>query len=479
MKVLLRTMCVLFVFLAGSMACQFFPTAVSWAAINCYQCHGTSSPDDYRPVDAPYRNITTGGFVGNHRTHMDSPASPAACSSCHPASTSNSSAHRDGKIKLSSHINSSLPATTYKNVTSAFPQTSTPAPGTCANVNCHFESPTPTWGNNPALTTCSTCHGAPPGDGSHPAASGSGRKHGDYYGTTTSCCAKCHADHTSEPNPFAHATSAGKRGLIVSFASVPNNGSGSYSGTTSYPNYLPSSSPSRNGSCSATYCHSPGTKSTGFSTPNQTASWGGTLGCTGCHLMHDDPYTDYPPGSEQSHVRHTTGGARVTVPCYKCHVATVTPGITISSTANHVNGHVDVAFNNTTTAALNAKYKGYSAIKSRPSVSAAGNFGTCVNVYCHSVQNNGGWGLKYSTPTWDTSASGKCGTCHDAYQPHGGAQISSGSHTKHFSYGFTGGDNKCAVCHYGNSIDFSSGYNCGWCHTHMNTLHVNGKVDIS
>src|SRR5512133_2498514 len=217
MKVLLRTMCVLFVFLAGNMACQFFPAAVSWAAINCYQCHGTSSPDDYRPVDAPYRNITTGGFVGNHRTHMDSPASPAACSSCHPASASYSSAHRDGKIKLSSHINSSLPATTYKNTTSAFPQTSTPAPGTCANVNCHFESPTPAWGNNPALTTCSTCHGAPPSGTTPDNSGGAGGSHAIHtaYFNGVNNCVKCHPDHTSDPKPFTHATSIDRRQIIV------------------------------------------------------------------------------------------------------------------------------------------------------------------------------------------------------------------------------------------------------------------------
>src|SRR6185369_13425502 len=40
----------------------------------CYDCHGGSG--DIRPLDTPatspasYRNITTGNFKGNHRSHM-------------------------------------------------------------------------------------------------------------------------------------------------------------------------------------------------------------------------------------------------------------------------------------------------------------------------------------------------------------------------------------------------------------------------
>lgn len=272
MAIWLRVLCFVILLLTGNLFCQLFSGTISEAALSCSQCHGSTG--DFRPIDAAYRNISTGGFVGNHRTHMDLTATASACGTCHPGSDSYVSSHRDGKIKLSSHINNSTPTTPYNNITSAWPQTATPVMGTCSNVNCHFETTTPVWGSNPALTSCSTCHGAPPADGSHPALTGSGQKHSDYYGTTTASCVKCHSDHTADTRAFAHATSVGKRGLIVSFAAAPNNGSGSYSGDTTYPNYLPGSTPARSGSCTATYCHSKGDGNTPF-TSTQTATWGG------------------------------------------------------------------------------------------------------------------------------------------------------------------------------------------------------------
>ena len=133
------------------------------AALQCNGCHGTSNPVDFRPLDSIFRNPSTGGFSGNHRTHLDSPASSTACSICHPGSGSFTSSHRDGKLKISSRINNS-PNTTYypayDNNTSAWSQTATPAMGACANVNCHFETISPVWASAPELTTCSTCHGA-------------------------------------------------------------------------------------------------------------------------------------------------------------------------------------------------------------------------------------------------------------------------------------------------------------------------------
>ena len=55
---------------------------ISRADIQCYQCHGTSSGSDYRPADAVSRNYSTGGFAGNHRSHMAAPAGPITCIKC-------------------------------------------------------------------------------------------------------------------------------------------------------------------------------------------------------------------------------------------------------------------------------------------------------------------------------------------------------------------------------------------------------------
>ena len=430
------------------------------AAMQCNGCHGTSAPVDYRPLDEAGRNPATGGFQGNHRTHMEAPSAPSACDTCHPGSSAYISAHRDGKIKLSSRINNSPLITTYKNSTSAFNQSATPSLGSCGNVNCHFENVTPAWGSDPAATSCTTCHGAPPNGGSSGAA-GSHARHVQYFPGTSNCL-KCHANNTG----FQHATSAGNRNLAISFAAAPNNGSGVYSGALN--DYLPSQTNSF-GNCTATYCHSPGTKSASFNPPNQIATWGGTLGCAGCHAA--TPAT----GSHSGHVSTTYG---VPVACHKCHAATVTSGMTIYSTSKHVNKLVNIAFNSSTTAIF-GKYSGHvTPMQKNP----GSGYANCENVYCHSNgQNPGGtWPPTYSSPKWGAAATGECGTCHD-HGYHGGvALISSGSHGRHMGYNF-GADNvtRCGICHYGSAFATPS---CSLCHfssSALTDLHINHKVDVS
>ena len=99
---------------------------------------------------------------------------------------------------------------------------------------------TPAWGRAPfqAPADCSQCHDVAPATGSHPV---SGSKHAAYYGTGTGSCVKCHADHTVDVKPFAHATSAGGRGIDVRFTASPNSG-GTFAGNQ----------------CSNLYCHSNG-----------------------------------------------------------------------------------------------------------------------------------------------------------------------------------------------------------------------------
>ncbi|MDU0457727.1 MAG: CxxxxCH/CxxCH domain-containing protein [Geobacteraceae bacterium] len=444
---------------ALSLAFLAFSLPAANAAMQCNGCHGTSAPVDYRPLDEASRNPVTGGVQGNHRTHMDAPAAPAACDTCHPGSSAYISGHRDGKIKLSARINNSPHTTTYKNSTSAFNQSATPSLGSCNNVNCHFENVTPTWGSDPAATSCSTCHTTPPGGGSSGAA-GSHARHAQYYPGTANCL-KCHANNTG----FQHATSAGNRNLVISFAAAPNNGSGAYSGALN--DYLPSQSNSF-GNCTATYCHSPGTKSASFNPPNQTATWGGTLGCAGCHAA--TPAT----GSHAGHVSTTYG---VPVACHKCHAATVTSGMTIYSTSRHVNKLVNIAFNSSTTAIF-GKYSGHvTPMQKNP----GSGYANCENVYCHSNgQNPGGtWPPTYSSPKWGAAATGECGTCHD-HGYHGGvALISSGSHGRHMGYNFgTDSVTRCGVCHYGSAFATPS---CSLCHfsSALTDLHVNHRVDVS
>ncbi|RII26152.1 MAG: hypothetical protein CXR31_10615 [Geobacter sp.] len=453
-----------------------FQTGAAYAApiTDCAGCHVMP------PLDDTSRNITTGGFQGNHQTHQPAGAVAANCAVCHGGGVSGYvNAHRDRFIRLSSSINGSPATGTYTRGTS-FAQSATPALGTCSNVNCHFEKVTPTWGSasfaytDNATNDCGKCHLAAPADGNHPYGT---QKHGVYYGTDTGSCVKCHSDHTAEANKFAHATSAGNRGLQVLFTAAPN-GSGTYSGDVSYPNYLPSKNPARNGTCTNLYCHSPGNKATGpYTPPQQTATWGATLraDCSGCHKGSDASFNYMSSGSHAEHVH-----AYNRIDCVKCHEATVNFGMTIKDVSKHVSKTVEVAFNNTSTA-VNGKYNNaFAPVSKNPGTA----YGQCDNVYCHSNgQNNGGTGITYRQPTWGNASTGACGTCHDVLGEfgHGTVQIASGSHTKHLGYDYTtNGYNgtKCTLCHNVGALPFAGAGCTNSCHNATSSKHANNQIDV-
>ena len=144
--------------------------------------------------------------------------------------------HRDKSIQVQGNINN-YPASGYYSRVFFNQTTVPPTPlGTCANVNCHFESATYSWGSAGFVSPgdCTQCHAVAPASGNHPVA---GSKHGNYYGTGTGACRKCHPDHAGETKSFAHATSAANRGIAVRFTIAPNSG-GTYSGDGL--NFLPS-----------------------------------------------------------------------------------------------------------------------------------------------------------------------------------------------------------------------------------------------
>ena len=356
------------------------------AGISCYDCHGSRNTADFRPVDDTYRNITTGGFQGKHRTHLAENAGSASCAICHRGSDVYLTSHRDGLVSLTSNINDSPSPTkaVYKNHTSSFrnwttpfPQTATPALGKCTNVNCHFESDTPQWGDPfpQEVNSCSACHRLPPNNGSHPSAAGSGQKHGEYYGLDENSCNKCHPGHTT----FSHATSAGNRPLQVQFTTTPNNG-GAYSGIITNTNYLPSQNKERNGTCSSIYCHSNGSPA-GRDPISATPTWGGSVTCTGCHGSNSDTSTMSP--------RHDKHAGDYQYRCDKCHNTTATGSSTIVDKNRHVNGQKDVTF--------------------KEGGSFADMTKQCTNTYCHS---NALGQEGYKTPVWSEAGPFKCFYCH-------------------------------------------------------------------
>lgn len=439
------------------------------AAIQCYQCHGTAA--NYQPLDAPYRNISTGGFQGNHRTHTGAGAVPAACDKCHPGSSGYPPSHRNGFIRLASHLNGSPLATPYRNTTSAFPQSATPTLGSCSGVNCHFETPSPTWGSAPFTGTgqCASCHeGTVPLSATH-------ATHRRYSSaimgkfSSYTACATCHVNYVSPP-AFSHATSAGRHPITVSVG-------GYNSGSTTY---LPSQTHGAYGSCTNLYCHSPGTRSAApYPAPLQTATWGTTLrsDCSGCHKGSAASFRTMSSGSHTRHVGFDGGGSSNRIDCVRCHAATVTAGLTLRDLSRHVNGAVDVAFDTSSTA-VNGTYNGsLTPVAKTPGTA----YGACNNVYCHSNgQNDGGTGITYRQPTWGNAASGACGSCHDvdAGYGHGTVQIATGSHPKHLAYAFTTSSNssKCTICHNVGGLAFN-GSCSNTCHGTL-SRHANHQVDV-
>ena len=361
---------------------MFAAAGTANASLGCYDCHGTRISHDNRPLDAAYRNITSGGFQGTHRNHLPSGAGNLNCETCHQGSGSYTSSHRDGLIQLSPNIKASPQPASYNHYTTPFPQTPSPRLGSCVNVNCHFEAETPVWGSKSLSSPvgCATCHGAPPGDGNHPASSGPGKKHGDYYGTDTGSCVKCHSDHTGEASPFAHATSAGTRPLNIQFTNTPNS-NGSYSGTVSYPAYLPSQNPSRSGTCSNLYCHSDGKDAD----PKIAPVWGGTLSapCSSCHDSGGDA-----TNLGGRHAAHT-GPSGYSFTCERCHKGTVSGNDTIINPGKHVNKAKEVEF--------------------REGGTFDGTVKGCSNTYCHS---NAAGGPPAVAVKWSDTASMKCYSCH-------------------------------------------------------------------
>lgn len=424
-------------------------TAMAGTITDCSGCHGMP------PIDATYRNISTGRFMGSHDTHSWSTAGTPNCGMCHKMpSTFN---HRNNNLDFVSNINNSRLTARYRNLTS-FPRTANPTFGTCSNVNCHFETVTPPNGATPLYLDgsktiqqkCATCHSAPPTDARH-------TKHAQYYGGVTTACVKCHPDHAAKggKDAFSHATSAGRRGLAIQFSAFPNGG-GSFDGDVSYPLYL--YNPSRTGTCSNLYCHSPGTKAAGYDPPNQSPDWAGTLGtsCLGCHRGDADSGSPMQTGSHEAHVGVNAASE---IDCAACHGATVTDSRQIGDMALHVNKKANISFS--ASVGATATYGGAAGPVAKDVGTA---YGRCQNIYCHSNGTTTTPPFNNYTAVWGmTDFPAGCIGCHGGQQG-SGKVIASNNHRKHVDASFNGG--------------LGSGFGCVECHakTVSNNSTVSNKA---
>ena len=403
---------------------------------SCAGCHGMP------PVDAAYRNISTGQFVGSHDTHSWMNGAIPNCGKCHKLPSVYN--HRNGNLDFVANINNSRLTARYRNVTS-FPQSAVPTYDTCSNVNCHFETTTPQRGNLPLYLDggmsiqqkCATCHSAPPADARH-------AKHGQYYGDVTTGCVKCHPDHAAKGGKaaFSHATSAGHRGLVIQFSAFPNDG-GAFDGDVSYPLYL--YNPNRTGSCTNLYCHSPGTKAGTYAPPNRAANWGASYGtsCIGCHRGDAESGSPMQTGS---HGIHIGDGALSIIDCVKCHSATAGDSRTIADMANHVNRKVDVSFH----ASVGGTSGFYGGAASPVAKDVETAYGRCSNIYCHSDGTRTTAPFNNYTAIWgDAGFPAGCVGCHGSYAG-SGRTLATNNHRKHIDATFNPGVGTsfgCVECH--------------------------------
>jgi predicted CxxxxCH...CXXCH cytochrome family protein len=150
--------------------------------------------------------------------------------------------------------------------------------------------------------------------------------------------------------------------------------------------------------CSNIYCHSNGTSvSSGIVAQSTSPSWDttGPLPCNTCHGYPPQYAQDQPKSN--SHVIHVQQLSQNSwFNCGTCHYSTTTDGVTITNTANHVNGRYDVNPSPDVTFTYTYDRGG----------------GTCTNITCHGSPGHPGyinvWGGIVLQPTISMSLGAAC-----------------------------------------------------------------------
>lgn len=221
--------------------------------IACNSCHGTS------PTNTPpgYSHTTHVGKLGQ------------ACSYCHGTDpVPGSNGHVNGKVHvdLSGLAATAFPSPNarYRGEASWNSTTLAPSPsyGSCTNVACHLNTPTPVWNSGPA--TCTTCHNNGTTDGVLEHAAPLTGNHDEHVHPTTPAgikmigafvnqCESCHGGGANTGHHSGHL-----------------NGKVEVGGGMSYN--------SGNGTCTS-LCHS-------LKGALGNVSWGSTdqLSCQACHV---------------------------------------------------------------------------------------------------------------------------------------------------------------------------------------------------
>jgi len=395
-------------------------------AAGCEACHTT-------PI------ASTGPATGSHAAHNETD-----CSQCHTGATSYttvpSANHADGDI----NVNSGYPATT-KHAAGTYA-----ADAKCSTASCHANVYgagtvlTPQWGTTAG---CEACHSVVigvngPATGSHTAHAGR-------------ACITCHAAGTT-------ATSVPSTGHNNNNIDVANVG---YPGTVAKH-----AADSGYSSCSNLYCHSDGTKDSGYTSKSGNPTWGGSAAsCVTCHGGHyntgNPAFSSLSTGRHRKHLRQYAA-----ITCNICHAATVSNNTTISDPTKHVNSQINVSF---TGVPATGGIPAFSNNDHAPGVQT----GTCSTVYCHSNAQlqQGGANLVFRNLTggkmWFTAGTLNCSGCHGSTSSPNINPVTSlsGKHGSHLDLLVNPNMGKIRAC--------------GDCHINGGTTvrlnHVNGLANYS
>jgi predicted CxxxxCH...CXXCH cytochrome family protein len=163
------------------------------------------------------------------------------------------------------------------------------------------------------------------------------------------------------------------------------------------------------------------------------------------------------------HFLHTSSWNEHRYPCGLCHTDPAT------DESIHVNNQSEVIFS-ADPKTSGGTYDG--------TLTVMDGYGNCTNIYCHSnVQTDPPGGpLTYATVNWGGFQTYSCNPCHEGEPDHFSSPMSgntTGSHTKHASYGRFG----CVTCHATGdpNIDPDGGWDCAGCHA---AYHANYSVDV-
>ncbi|HET9551441.1 MAG TPA: CxxxxCH/CxxCH domain-containing protein, partial [Anaeromyxobacteraceae bacterium] len=441
----------------------------------CASCHGditvadgtvvdrldvrAAPAGDANAVDTRGNKVYTAVGVGAHGKHVLTGAvmSGKACTVCHVLPANGDETHADGLTAWAW----SAPATS-QGVTPTYTQPS------CTNY-CHSNAKplgqasattvSVSWTATGTVGTCTSCHATSAVSATDLSAKHA--KHLTQYGYT---CDECHAATMADNSSSVIATPArhvdGNKDVAFSTSALPallNQSGGSYTSTTSAPNYT----------CASTYCHSGGvaTAAPFSATASAALPWNtGASTCTSCHgwTAAAAPTIGVATGSlfqgSATHAAHVANAAVIgtNYVCGDCHAATVAAGTNspITSVTNHVNGVKDVS------------------IATRGSfVSTQVYAGSCTATYCHS---SGQRSPAYRTIAW-TGTLG-CNGCHGQststgapdYANTGKNTAGANSHAKHVA-----ASTDCATCHSTTANSTGTAILAG------SALHTNGTINLA